>query len=184
LHSTLKGSNNRTKAARRLGTPYRKASNQRADALRRVTTKLAKTKSVIVIEDPHVFDMLRNHHLAQAISEVGFGEFRRQLLYEAAWYGSQVVVVSRWEPSSKTCSACGWVDEDLDVSDRVFRCQSAGCGQVLDRDLSAAVTVRTLAGSSPEGLNACREASACRGREAAVKLTSVEQEPNTLCASA
>jgi putative transposase len=174
-----KGSNNRKKAARRLGEAYRKASNQRANTLHQVTTMLAKTKSVIVIEDLNVSGMLKNHRLAQAIADVGFAEFRRQLLYKAAWYGSQVVLASRWEPSSKTCSGCGWVDEHLDLSDRVFRCQNAGCGEILDRDLNAAINLRKLAGSSPESLNACREASAGRGLTTPVKLTSVKQEPNT-----
>jgi putative transposase len=111
-----KGSNNRKKAARTLGTAYRKVSHQRANTLHQVTTRLAKTKSVIVIEDLHVAGMLQNHHLAQAIGDVGFAAFRRILSYKAAWYGSRVVVVSRWEPSSKTCSGCGWVDDDLELS--------------------------------------------------------------------
>ena len=102
--------------------------------------------------------MLKNHHLAQAIADVGFAEFRRQLTYKAAWYGSQVVVVSRWEPSSKTCSGCGWVDDDLELSDRVFVCQNPTrpeCRLVLDRDLNAAINLRKLAGSSPESQHAC-----------------------------
>src|SRR5579859_7659618 len=96
-----KGSQNRKKAAHTLGNEYRKVGNQRANTLHQVTTMLAKTKAVIVIEDLYVAGMLKRHHLAQAIADVGFGEFRRQLLYKAAWYGSQVVVASRWEPSSK-----------------------------------------------------------------------------------
>jgi putative transposase len=167
-----------------LGKEYRKVSNQRANTLHQVTTWLAKTKAVIVIEDLYVAGMLKNHHLAQAIADVGFAAFRCQLTYKAAWYGSRVVVVSRWEPSSKPCSGCGWVDKDLELSDRVFHCQNAGCGRMLDRDLNAAINLRTLAGSSPESLNACREASAGRSREAAVKLTSVKREPNTRCALA
>jgi putative transposase len=96
------GSNNRKKAARKLGTAYRKVANQRANTLQQVTMKLAETKSVIVVEDLHVAGMLKNHHLAQAIGDVGFAEFRRHLTDKAAWYGSQVVVVSRWEPSTET----------------------------------------------------------------------------------
>jgi putative transposase len=179
-----KGSKNRKKAARALGKAYRKVAHQRANTLHQVTTRLAKTKSVIVIEDLQVAGMLKNHHLAQAISDVGFAEFRRQLLYKAEWYGSQVLLASRWEPSSRTCSARGWYDADLGLSDRVFRCQNADCGQILDRDLNAAINLAKLAGSSPESENACREVSAGRSRKAAVKLTSVKQEPNTLCASA
>jgi putative transposase len=174
-----KGSNNRKKAARTLGNAYRKVGNQRANTLHQVTTKLAKTKSVIVIEDLSVAGMLKNHHLAQAIADVGFAEFRRHLLYKAAWYGSQVVLAARWEPSSKTCSVCGWVDEDLDLADRVFRCQHAACGQVIDRDLNAAINLSKLAGSSSESRNACGEASAGQGLTTPVKLTSMKQEPNT-----
>jgi transposase len=55
-----------------------------------------------------VAGMLKHHHLAQAIAAVGFGQFRCQLVYTAAWYGSRVVLAERWEPSSKTCSGCGW----------------------------------------------------------------------------
>jgi putative transposase len=179
-----KGSKNRTKAVRKLARQYREVANQRANTLRQVTTRLAKTKSAIVIEDLRVAGMLKNHHLGQAIGDVGFAEFRRHLTYKAAWYGSQVVVVSRWEPSCKTCSGCGWVDKDLELSDRAFRCQHAGCGQVLDRDLNAAINLRTLADSSPESDNACGVGSTGRRREAAVKLPTMKQEPNALCASA
>jgi putative transposase len=177
-----KGSHNRKKAARTLGKHYRKVSNQRANTLQQITTRLAKTKAVIVVEDLNVSGMLTNHHLAQALADGGFAAFRRHLLYTAEWYGSQVVLASRWEPSSKTCSACGWVDEHLTLADRTFHCQA--CGQILDRDLNAASNLSTLAGSSPASENACGAASAGRRREAAVQLTPVKQEPNTSYASA
>lgn len=180
-----KGSKNQKNAARKLAKQYLRVAHQRANTLHQVTTMLAKTKSVIVIEDLHVAGMLKNHHLAQAIGDVGFGEFRRQLLYKAAWYGSRVVVVSRWEPSSKTCLGCGWYHADLELTDRVFVCRNPArpeCGLVLDRDLNAAINLAKfaqLAGSSLESKNACGEKSAGRRREAAVKLSSVRQEPNT-----
>ncbi len=120
-----KGSRNRKKAARTLGKAYRKVGHQRADTLHQVTTRSrpghdqvttrsrpghdqvttrrAKTKSVIVIEDLNVVGMLKNHHLAQAISAVGFAEFRRHLRYKAAWYGSRSVLASRPERRN----ACG-----------------------------------------------------------------------------
>lgn len=175
----VKGSANRKKAARKLGQEHRTVSSRRANTLHQITTMLAKTKSVIVMEDLNVAGMLKNHHLAQAISDVGFAEFRRQLTYKAAWYGSQVVVVSRWEPSSKTCSACGWVDVNLTLADRIFHCQNTDCGQIIDRDLNAAINLSKLAGSSSESQNACGEVSAGRRREATVKLTSAKQEPNS-----
>jgi putative transposase len=189
-----KGSKNRKKAARKLAKQYRKVANQRANTLHQVTTRLAKTKSVIVIEDLYVAGMLKNHRLAQAIADVGFAAFRRQLTYKAAWYGSQVVVVSRWESSSKTCSGCGWRDDDLELSDRVFVCRNPArpdCGLVLDRDLNAAINLRTLADSSPESENACGVGSAGQGRETLVKLPSQagtqsrkKQKPNTPYAEA
>src|SRR5262249_34142605 len=95
------------------------------------------------------------------------------LTYKAAWYGSRVVLADRWEPSSKTCSGCSWVDEELTLADRVFCCrnpQRPDCGLILDRDLNAAINLRKLAGRSPESLNACGGGSAGRRREAAVKL--------------
>ena len=91
-----KGSRNRRKAAQRLGKLHRRVANQRANTLHQFTSRLAKTKSVVVIEDLNVAGMLRNHHLAQAIGDVGFGAFRRLLTYKAAWYGCQVLVASRW----------------------------------------------------------------------------------------
>src|SRR5262249_60085140 len=90
-----KGSRNRTKAVRRLACLHRKVANQRANTLHQVTSRLAKTKSVVVIEDLNVAGMLKNHHLAQAIGDVGFGEFRRQLTYKAAGYGGRGLVATR-----------------------------------------------------------------------------------------
>jgi putative transposase len=177
-----KGSRNRKKAVRRLATLHRRIANQRANTLHHLTSRLAKTKSAVVIEDLNVSGMLKNHHLAQAIGDVGFYEFRRQLTYKASWYGCRVLVASRWEPSSKTCSGCGWVDEDLTLADRLFCCEQ--CGQVLDRDLNAAINLAKLAGSSSERQNACGEESAGLGLLAQVKLSPLKQEPNTFDASA
>jgi putative transposase len=174
----VKGSQNRKKAARRLGTQYRHVANQRANTLHQFTSRLAKTKSVVVIEDLNVAGMLKNHHLAQAIGDVGFGAFRRQLTYKAAWSGCRVVVASRWEPSSKTCSGCGWVDSDLGLADRMFRCEQ--CGLLLDRDLNAAINLEHLAGSSPDRINACGGESAGTPHTTRVKLSPMKQEPNTV----
>ena len=177
-----KGSRNRRKAVCKLAVLHRKVANQRADTLQQLTSRLAKTKAVVVIEDLNVAGMLRNHRLAQAIGDVGFGEFRRQLTYKAVWYACRVVVASRWEPSSKTGSGCGWVDRDLTLTDRVFRCEH--CGLVIDRDLNAAINLEKLAGSSPESQNACGDGGAGYGREAVAKLPLMKQEPDTFHASA
>jgi putative transposase len=164
-----KGSKNRKKAVLRLAKLHRQIKNQRHNTLHQVTTRLAKTKSVLVIEDLHVAGMLKNHRLAQAIGDVGFYEFKRQLLYKASWYGSRVLLVDRWEPSSKRCSGCGWLDADLTLSDRTFHCEQ--CGLVLDRDLNAAINLAKLAGSLPDSLNACGVESAGSSRKAGVQLS-------------
>jgi putative transposase len=176
------GTQNRRKAGRRLAGLHRRVADQRADTLHQFTSRLARTKSVVVIEDLNVAGMLKNHRLAQAIGDVGWAEFRRQLTYKAAWYGCRVVVVNRWEPSSKTCSRCGHVKPELALAERTFRCEA--CGMVTDRDLNAAINLSKLAGSSPDSQNACGEGSAGQGREARVELPSAKQEPDTFCASA
>ena len=177
-----KGSCNRKQAVRRLAALHRTVANQRANTLHQITSRLAKTKAVVVIEDLHVAGMLKNHHLAQAIGDVGFGAFRRRLTYKAAWYGCWVIVASRWEPSSKTCSQCGWVDQELALGERTFHCRNpqGPCGVVLDRDLNAALNLAKLADSSPDNANACGEGSAGAGLTADVKLPLVKQEPNTV----
>ena len=184
-----KGSKNRRKATSKLANLYRKVSTQRQTTLHHLTASLAKTKSVIVIEDLNVSGMLKNHHLAQSIADVGFYEFKRQLVYKAVWYGSRVLLASRWEPSSKTCSGCGWVDETLTLADRTFHCQH--CGLVLDRDLNAALNLERLAASLADTRNACGEGSAGAKRKPRVKLPSQagakprkKQELNALDASA
>jgi putative transposase len=145
-----KESKNRKKAQRRLARMHAKIANIRRDTLHKATSQLvARTKSpderpsVIVLEDLNVSGMLKNRKLSRAISDVGLYEFRRQITYKAALAGVQVQVVSRWEPSSKTCSGCGWIDEDLTLADRIFVCED--CGLTLDRDYNAALNLAALA---------------------------------------
>jgi putative transposase len=171
-----KGGKNRKKAVRKLAKLHRQIKQQRRDTLHQVTTRLAKSKSVLVIEDLHVRGMLKNHHLAQAIGDVGFYEFKRQLLYKASWYGSSVILADQWEPSSKRCSKCGWIDADLTLADRTFHCEQ--CSLVLDRDLNAAINLEQLAGSSSDSQNACRAAGSGARSGPRVKLAAKKQEPN------
>ena len=95
--------------------------------------------------------MVKNHHLAKAVSDAAFGEFRRQLEYKTACTGAALRVIDRWYPSSKTCSACGAVKAKLSLSERVYHCEE--CGLVIDRDVNAAINIQ-VAGSAPETLNA------------------------------
>jgi putative transposase len=119
---------------------HARIANIRANALHQATHAIAKTKpSVIVLEDLNVKGMMKNKKLSRAVGDVGMHEFKRQITYKAEKYGSTVNTVSRWFPSSKTCSCCGWVDEDQDLSDRTFICEK--CGIVLDRDYNAALNL-------------------------------------------
>jgi putative transposase len=145
-----KGSKNRQKAARKLARLHAHIANVRKDTLHKVTSMIvAKTKPVherptcIVLEDLQISGMLKNRKLSRAIADVGFFEFRRQLVYKTNQAGSLVYTVSRWEPSSKTCSWCGWIDEDLTLADRIFRCEE--CGYVSDRDYNAAINLALVA---------------------------------------
>ncbi|MHA1917016.1 MAG: RNA-guided endonuclease InsQ/TnpB family protein [Candidatus Ranarchaeia archaeon] len=145
------GSKNRMKARLLLARFHLKVCNIRKDTLYKLTTTLAKNHRQVVIEDLNVNGMKKNKKLARAVSDVGFFEFRRQLQYKTKWYGSKLVVAPRFFPSSKCCSNCGKVKEELSLSERVFRCEK--CGFMLDRDLNAALNL--LAVSCTDTLNAC-----------------------------
>jgi putative transposase len=153
-----KGSKNRAKTCRKLAKQHARIAHIRKDAAHKLTSYLCKNHALIAIEDLHVSGMLKNHCLAQAVSDSNFGEIRRQLEYKANWHGSRVVVIDRFYPSSKTCSCCRWVDEGLTLSDRVFVCLD--CGYVADRDYNAAKNLRTVAVSSIDTQNACGQSSA------------------------
>lgn len=138
-----KGSKNREKARHKLARLHAHVANIRKDALHKVTSAIvAKTKSdserpaIIVLEDLHIQGMLKNRKLSRAIADVGLYELKRQLMYKSAWAGVEMKQVSRWYPSSKTCSCCGWMNEDFNLADRVFVCLD--CGYLADRDYNAA----------------------------------------------
>ena len=176
LHSRKqRGSCNRCKSAMGLARLHRRIRYQRADFLHKTTTDLAKTKSVIVVEDLSVHGMLRNQHLSRSIADAGWGEFRRMLEYKTIWYGSELVIAPRFYPSTKTCSACGHIKTEMPLGQRVFRCEA--CGAEIDRDLNAARNLASLvAGSSLETLNACG-AEGSGQENGLVKPAAAKQEP-------
>lgn len=121
-----KGSSNRRKSIQALQKLHYRIRKCREDYIHKMTTDLVKTKpGLLVIEDLGVKGMLKNRKLSKSLSDAGFGEIRRQLEYKAGWYGSEVLVADRFFPSSKTCSGCGKVKEELNLSDRVYRCVCA-----------------------------------------------------------
>lgn len=151
------GSNNRKKSALKLARMHRKNRNVRKDFLHKETTKLAKTKAAIVIEDLAVKDMLSNNHLSRQISDAGWSEFRRMLEYKTKWYGSKLIIAPRYFSSSKTCSECGNSLAKLPLSVREWQCENCHCHH--DRDINAAKNLlKYNTGSSP-GIYACGDTS-------------------------
>jgi putative transposase len=134
-----KRSANRAKAAARVARAHRKVRNARADFLHRASTRLVRQNDVILIEDLAVANMVKNRRLARAISGCGWGEFRRQLEYKCRRHGRRLIVIDRWYPSSKTCSACGYLRAELSLGARHWTCPS--CGTRQDRDINAAKNI-------------------------------------------
>ena len=134
-----KGSANRAKAAAKVARAHRKVRHARHDFLHRASTRLVRAADLIAIEDLSVSGMIRNRHLARVISGCGWGEFRRQLAYKCERYGRRLVVIDRWYPSSKTCSACGHLLAELTLNTRHWTCPS--CGTRHDRDINAAKNI-------------------------------------------
>jgi putative transposase len=171
------GSAGRRQRAARLALIHARVAHQRRDGLHKLTTRLAKSHEVAVVEDLHVAGMVRNRRLARAVADTGMAEIRRQLTYKTTWYGSRLVVADRWYPSSKTCSGCGWRNPSLTLSDRTFTCQS--CGLVADRDHNAAVNLSHLVAASTS------ETENARGADRKTPLAgqvAAKREPGTATA--
>ncbi len=130
LARTTPGSQGRQRARSRLAKTHRKVANTRRHLVHQASRALVDRAQVLVIEDLYVAGMVRNRHLARSISDAAMGELSRQLLYKARWHGVEVRVVDRYFPSSKTCSGCGGVKSDLDLSTRTYSC--GVCGLVID----------------------------------------------------
>ncbi|QSV54589.1 MAG: IS200/IS605 family element transposase accessory protein TnpB [Dolichospermum sp. UKL201] len=133
------GSHNYTKAQIKIARLHQKIANIRKDTLHKITTYISKNHAVIGIEDLNVSGMLANGKLSKAIADMGFYEFRRQLEYKTQLYGSKLVIVDKFYPSSKTCSSCGEKKSSLSLSQRVFTCDY--CGFDCDRDVNAAINL-------------------------------------------
>lgn len=163
-----KGSNNRAKAKLKVARANRKVRNARKDFLHKTSTRIVRHNDVIAVEDLAVKNMVKNRRLSKAISDTGWGEFRRQLAYKAEQAGRQLVVIDRWYPSSKTCSQCGHLLAALSLGTRTWQCPS--CGTRHDRDINAAKNI----------LAAGLAVSACGGdvrhRGSPLVLSPVKQE--------
>lgn len=136
------GSKNYLKQKVKVSKIHAQIANLRKNQLHKITTSITNNFSDIAIEDLHVKGMLNNHKLARAISDIGLGEFRRQLEYKSKLYGNVLFMADRFFPSSKLCSNCGEKKEDLTLKDRVFECKS--CNLKIDRDLNASLNLVSL----------------------------------------
>jgi putative transposase len=136
LSRKQKGSKNRHKARLKVAKVHQEITDARNDFLHKLTTQLVRENQTIAVENLAVKNMLRNHKLAQAISDASWGELIRQLEYKCQWYGRNLVKIDRWFPSSKTCGHCGRIVEKLPLNIREWDCPK--CGTKHDRDINAA----------------------------------------------
>jgi putative transposase len=144
LHRKVKGSKNRRKAALKCAKIHYRIANQREDFMHKTTTRLCRENQTVIAETLNVAGMLKNHKLARALSDVGFGMFRTFLTYKAEKFGCNLILADQWFPSSKRCHMCGNVKENLDLSERTYICDQ--CGLVEDRDRNAALNLELYPG--------------------------------------
>jgi putative transposase len=136
-----KNKGKRTK--QRLALLHEKVVNKRKDFLHKVSTQLIRENQTIAIETLAVKNMVKNHNLAQAISDASWSTFVSMLEYKADWYGKNIIRIGQFAPSSKTCTTCGTINKDLQLKDREWTCKS--CGTLHDRDKNAAINIKSFA---------------------------------------
>lgn len=149
LHRKVKGSKNREKIRQRIGRLYALIKDVRRDMLDKLTTRLVRENQVLVVEDLSIATLTRaargkgrrrKARLNESIVDAGWGELLRLLRYKCEWYGRKLVVVDRFFPSTRRCSACHAVGPKIDVSVRLWTCSE--CDAFHDRDVNAAVNLR------------------------------------------
>lgn len=143
LSRKVKGSNNWKKAKLKVAKLHEKITNQRNDFQHKISKKLVTENGAIATEDLNVSGMVKNHCLAQSISDAAWSSFIEKLQYKADWYGKTVMKIGRFEPSSKTCCICGYINKDLTLDVREWECPD--CKTNHDRDINAAMNIRNFA---------------------------------------
>lgn len=143
LSHTQKGSSNRNKVKTKLARLYLKVTNIRQDYINKVSSEIAKTYSLVAIEDLNISGLLKNHKLAKNISDCSWGEFIRKLEYKCDWYNCEFRKIGRFEPSSKLCSACGNKMDKMPLNIRKWTCPV--CNTYHDRDLNASQNILKIA---------------------------------------
>jgi putative transposase len=171
-------SRNYLKAKAKAGRTHARIADARRDNLHKVTSDLVARYDIICIEDLNVAGLIKSKRMSRSICDAAWGEFRELLNYKTQWYGKRLVVIDRFSPTSKTCSACEEIKPKLMLSEREWTC--TGCGTLHDRDLNAAKNILAagLAVLGREAQEACGEdvrpkkkprASSHKGRQSSVK---------------
>ena len=131
------------KTKEKLALLHEKVANKRKDFLHKTSIKLIRENQTIALETLAVKNMVKNHCLAQAISDASWSTFVSMLEYKAEWHGKNTLRIGRFAPSSKTCSDCGSINKELTLKDREWTCE--GCGVTHDRDVNAAINIKSFA---------------------------------------
>jgi len=139
-----KGSANKRKANLKVALLHEKIANKRNDFLQKLSTNLVRDNQAtsFCFEKLAVSNLLKNHNLSQAISDISWSEFCRIMKYKCSWHGKNFIQIGRFEPSSKLCSSCGNKNESLPLNVREWNCQN--CGAIHDRDINAAINIKNI----------------------------------------
>jgi putative transposase len=139
LSKKQKRSKSRNKQRLVLARQYEKITNSRNDHLHKISTEIIKNHDIICVEDLKVKNLIKNHSLAESFGDVALGTFYSMLQYKAEWNNRQFIKIDRFYPSSKTCNICGYINQNLTLSVREWKCPD--CGQNHDRDINAAKNI-------------------------------------------
>ena len=138
-----KGSNNRHKARLKLAKWHETISKMRNDFLHKLSSKLVNNYDIIVVEDLNMKNMSQALNFGKSVTDNGWGKFRNYVSYKLIDKGKQLIRLDKWFPSSKTCSSCGTIKDDLQLSDRMYHCPNTNCNLILDRDINASLNIKT-----------------------------------------
>ena len=166
------GSNAR-KVKQEIALLHEYIANQRKDFLHKLSTRLIRENQSVCVEDLNVKGMMANGKLAKHVADLGLGMFYSFLKYKADWAGKHVIECGRWDASSKTCHLCNWYYKDLTLDQRVWTCGNPACRAVHDRDVNAALNIRSMAFLRyPRGIEEAKQQSAGSSGSKSVKRKS------------
>ena len=153
----VKGSSNRKKANLKVALLHEKITNQRKDFLHKLSTEITNQYDTICCENLNIEEMVKNHKLAGAVQDAGWGEFVRQLKYKSEWYGKNLLQIPTFQASTKVCSTCGTMKQGLTLADREWDCDN--CQTHHDRDINAAKNIRFMGLADSPGHGDCVKSS-------------------------